>query len=263
MAKHVVTSLKMYCTSIKNQMSGMMNIWKNLMQRWSQLQCMYPGEVPMPHWKKWKILYDKSMDEALNEIKVCEEVVMKEMMPELLLHGSNKFSILATYVHGDNSVPWISRGNDEYIEAYTKTTRGQQKEKMPQKTIENQIEVFSAQSDKERKSKRNIGNMTCHHCSKLGHCSKECTKKNNWIHAAVADDEEDDTVNYMKHTFHQVGHDKLSRDWLLLNNESTVDQVVNDKHLTKFIQQSSQSRFCIAGSTTTNERGVFGKFRML
>ena len=67
----------------------------------------------------------------------------------------------------------------------------------------------------------------------------------------------------MKQYIHKakIGHELLSKEWLLLDNQSTVDDMVDNKYLTN-IHTVKQPLivFCNAGSTMTNQKGMFGKF---
>ena len=73
------------------------------------------------------------------------------------------------------------------------------------------------------------------------------------MHATVADDNNnelgDDT--HTKHIFHLIGCSSLSKDWVLLDNQNILD--------IHTVKQPVQV-FCNAGSTTSNQNGMLGKF---
>ena len=77
----------------------------------------------------------------------------------------------------------------------------------------------------------------------------------------IADNDEDDTGSNEKHIFQQVVHDNLSRDWLLLYNQRTVDQIMNGKYLTDIHTVDQPiTLHCNAGCTSTNKKRMFEKF---
>ena len=72
------------------------------------------------------------------------------------------------------------------------------------------------------------------------------------------DDDNNDVDNKSvsdEHIFHQTGLEDLSKDWVLLNNQSTLDQFVNPKYLTDIhtIKQPFMV-YCNAGFITTNQK---------
>lgn len=88
-----------------------------------------------------------------------------------------------------------------------------------------------AQSEKASFGKKDLKDITCHHCGEKGHYARECDKqKNEQIHANVADSS-DDKSGKVEHIFHQHVTGVLSNTWLSLDNQSTVDQFVNAKYL--------------------------------
>ena len=65
--------------------------------------------------------------------------------------------------------------------------------------------------------------MTCFHCSEKGHYAREWKmKEKGQLHAYVADISGDES-NEVEHNFHQNNTMFLGSNWLLLDNQSTVD----------------------------------------
>ena len=101
---------------------------------------------------------------------------------------------------------------------------------------------------------------------KKGHYAKECPTRKDFIHTKVGDKDEDeddyqDDEATSGHIFQQSKFSHLSRDWLLLHNQSTLDQIVNKEYLTDIHTVDKLIIvFCNAESTTTNKQGKFGKF---
>ena len=58
--------------------------------------------------------------------------------------------------------------------------------------------------------------------------------EDNYKNATIADhgDHDINDDSNIKHIFHQTRGGHLSKDWLLLDNQSTLDQFVNKKYLT-------------------------------
>ena len=83
------------------------------------------------------------------------------------------------------------------------------------------------------------------------------------MHTTVAGDENEDIKEEAEeYIFHQGGNDIMSRDWLLLDNQSIMDQFVDPKYLTNVSKgEWEMTVSCNVGSSTTNQRGMFGNFR--
>jgi hypothetical protein len=104
-------------------------------------------------------------------------------------------------------------------------------------------------------------NVICHNCKKKGHIARECPNKNDaqvdeQIHANVQEEDLDEGDNIF------VQKDErgiMNKNYILLNNQSTVDQIANPK-LLKNIRRANKpiTVHCNTGSTTTNLEGEFG-----
>ena len=84
-----------------------------------------------------------------------------------------------------------------------------------------------------------------------------------WKTWAVCIDAHDD-YNYNdseEHIFHKIGGNNLSKHLVLLDNQSTFDQFVNASYLTNIHSVTTPIMvYCNAFSTSTKQKGVFGKF---
>jgi hypothetical protein len=98
-------------------------------------------------------------------------------------------------------------------------------------------------------------NVTFHNCKKKGHIAGECPNKNKAqrdekIHANVQEEDLDEGVNII---VQKEDRGIMNKNYILLNNQSTVNQIANPK-LLKDIRKANIpiTVHCNAGSTTTD-----------
>jgi hypothetical protein len=108
--------------------------------------------------------------------------------------------------------------------------------------------------DRRNMGTRDKSNIKCWKCQKMGHYSNKCPKKQeqqkqesgaNMLLAGMEEgdlDDDDDQYGFTFHQssflFHQQGT-KVPKNWILLNNQSTVDVFANGK-LLKNIQKTDR-----------------------
>ena len=83
------------------------------------------------------------------------------------------------------------------------------------------------------------------------------------MNAAIGDETngEDNKSASDEHIFHETGAGDLNKDWVLLDNQSTLNQFINPKYLTNIhTVKNPVMVYCNAGSTTTNQKGMFRNF---
>jgi hypothetical protein len=103
-------------------------------------------------------------------------------------------------------------------------------------------------------------NIMCHKCGKKGHLARECKSKNE-LEQVLADVEEEDSDKdkgeniFMQHKTKGV----VNKNYLLLDNQSTVNQIANPDLLTN-IRKSQRpiAVHCNAGKTKTDLEGELG-----
>ena len=96
---------------------------------------------------------------------------------------------------------------------------------------------------------------------KTGHYAKNGPKKTSYLNATDGDKVNDDGNENEsdEHIFHQTSGDNLSKDWVLLDNQSTLNQFVNADYLTGIHTVANPITVYInTGSTSTNQKGMFG-----
>jgi hypothetical protein len=103
-------------------------------------------------------------------------------------------------------------------------------------------------------------NITCHKCGKKRHLAWECKSKNEpeQVHANMEEEDTDEDKNenlFMQHKTKGV----VNKNYLLLNNQSTVNQIANPDLLTN-IRKSQKPIVvhCNAGKTKTDLKGELG-----
>ena len=205
---------------------------------------------------KWRVrLYNVRMQLRENWWQQCS------------LMGPTNFDISLSKAHWCNTCPCgqistlISLKKSKYPKHLQKTTRREQKTKMTQKATNNNTETVLAQSSKGigMKPDWDLGHNTCFHCGSKGHYAKDCKMEESYMHTVVTSDKYEYT-EVDEHIFHQVGNNILSKDW---HNQSTVDQFVNSKYLTSISNvDQPMTVYCNAGNATTNQKRMFGKFRV-
>ena len=98
---------------------------------------------------------------------------------------------------------------------------------------------------------------------KKGHYARNCGRKNNeQLHTTFAYSSNDDSEG-VEHIFHQSIMGILSNTWLLLDNQSSVDQFMNPKYLRDISTvEKSIYAYCNAGKPSTNQHGMFGGMKI-
>jgi hypothetical protein len=109
--------------------------------------------------------------------------------------------------------------------------------------------------------------VNCHNCGKKGHITQECPERKqagnqeHTIHANIQEDGcNEDDINQGENIFVQKREKGVvNKNWLLLDSQSTVDQVANPVMLKNIRKAASAvTVHCNARSTSTNLEGDLG-----
>ncbi len=127
--------------------------------------------------------------------------------------------------------------------------------------IEEGAMFAQAEGDNSWKTKVN-----CHNCGKKEHIARECPKRKQagnqeHIHANIQKDGyNEDDIDQGENMFVQKREKAVvNKNWLLLDSQSTVDQIVNPAMLKNIRKATSTvTVHCNAGSTSTNLEGDLG-----
>ena len=178
------------------------------------------GKFPCLKAMKMKKTYGTSVKEATeHEIIECQEVVKKEVMAAMFLHGLDEFlygplkSTLAQ--HMSMGMNWYSpslKKDMNTINTYNKTSRGQQETKMVQGATNNNIEIFFAQSSKSDKSDQDLSHITYFHYGMKGHYVKDCPKRKNYVQTMVHCNVSSSTTN-RRECLASFGYDTIQMEF--------------------------------------------------
>ncbi len=197
-----------------------------------------------------------------NQVKEAKKTVRKKILAALMLDGANgqkygelKRGMAENYVTGMSEYPKSPEVVLRVLTAY-KPPAGWNKRRQDAGAASKEGAVFAQTEGNNWKA-----NVTCHNCKKKGHIAWECPNKNEaqvdeQIHANVQEEDLDEGDN----TFVQKEERGIvNKNYILLDNQSTVDQIANPK-LLKNIRKASKpiTVHCNTGATTTDLEGELG-----
>jgi hypothetical protein len=199
-----------------------------------------------------------------DEMKEAKKTVHEKFLAALLLNGANhdkygelKRSMAENYVMGTSEYPESPKVVLRILNAYVPPMGWNRCIKQDAANLSDEGAMF-AQSGGDNSWKANI---TCHGCGKQGHLKRECPNKKedkDQMHATI--DEEDNPDDDENLFIQQKSNGIVNENYLLLDNQSTVNQIANPSML-KNIRKSSKpiKIHCNAGISKTDLEGELGR----
>ena len=206
------------------------------------------------------------MDKAsANEMKEANEMVREKFLAALMLNRANrekygklKRSMAENYVTGINEYPESPEVVLCILNVYVPPAGWNRRIKQESGSPAEEGAIF-AQSDGDNSWK---ANMTCHRCGIRGHLKQECpNKKDKGQDQIYANVKEEENPNNGENLFVQKKlKGTVNKNYLLLDNQSTVHQIANPS-LLKNIRKSSKpiNIHCNAGVSKTELKGELGQ----
>jgi hypothetical protein len=198
-----------------------------------------------------------------DEMKEAKKTVREKFLATLMLNGANrdkygelKRSMTENYVMGTSEYPESPEFVLCILNAYVPPVGLNRNIKQDAGNLSDEGAMF-AQSGGDDLWKANI---TCHGCGKQGHLKRECPNKKedkDQMHATIdKDDNPDDGENLF---VQQKSNGMVNKNYLLLDNQSTVNQIANPSMLKNSRKSSKPIKIhCNAGMSNTDLEGELG-----
>jgi hypothetical protein len=197
---------------------------------------------------------------TLDELKKAKKKVREKFLAALMLDGANhdkygdlKRSIQENYVTGMSKYPVSLEVVLRILNAYVPPAGWNRR--MKQDGGGDSRAMFTQTGNDTWKK-----NITCHKCGKKGLLAQECKSKKepDQVHPKVEEEESDEDKD--KNIFAQhKAKGVVNKNYLLLDNQSLVDQIANPDLLTN-IRKSPKPIVvhCNVGKTKTDLKGKLG-----
>ncbi len=202
------------------------------------------------------------------ELKEGKKTMREKFLAALMLNGANgtkyndlKRSMKESFVTGTSTYLGSPEAVLRILNAYQPPVGwGKRRQDAGAGTEEG---AMFAQTEGDNSWKTRVN---CHNCGKKGHIAREYperkqTGNQEHIHANIQEDGcNEDGIDKGENIFMQKREKGVvNKNWLLLDNQSTVDQVTNPALLKNIRKAASTvTVHCNAGSTSTNLEGDLG-----
>ena len=201
-----------------------------------------------------------------DELKEANGIVRDKFLAVLMLNGANaskygelKRSMAENYVTGTSEYPESPEVELRILNAYQPPAGwNTNRRKQEAGTGTNEGAMF-AQTDGDTWK----ADIDCYKCGERGHLARECTKKKTkeaeQMHATIAEEERKD-LDKGENIFVQNGtRGGVNRTYVLLNNQSTVNQIANPSLLANIRKTKNPiTVHCNNGLSYTNLEGDLG-----
>jgi hypothetical protein len=178
-----------------------------------------------------------------DEMKEAKKTVREKFLAALMLNGANrdkfgelKRSMAENYVKGTSEYPESPEVVLRILNTYVPPVGWNRHIKLDAANLSDEGAMF-AHTGGDDSWKANI---TCHGCGKQGHLKRECPKNKedkDQMHGTI--DEEDNPDDGENLFVQQRSNGMVNENYLLLDNQSTVNQIANLSML-KNIRKSSK-----------------------
>jgi hypothetical protein len=198
-----------------------------------------------------------------DEMKEANKTVREKFLATLMMNGANhdnygelKRSMAENYVTGTSEYPESPKVVLRILNAYVPPVGWNRRIKQDATNLSDEGAMF-AQSGREDSWKANI---TCNGCGKQGHLKRECPNKKedkDQMHATIdKEDNPDDGENLF---VQQKSNGMVNENFLLLDNQRTVNQIANPSMLRNIRKSSKPIKIhCNAGMSKTDLEGELG-----
>ncbi len=200
------------------------------------------------------------MDKASgDEMKEAKKTVRDKFLAALMLNRANrdkygelKRGMAENYVTGASKYPESTEAVLRILNVYVPPVGWNRRNKQEARNLLDEGAMFAQLSEDDSWKADN----TCFRCGKQGHLNRECPNKKDkdQIHANIVEEEDGENIFAQ-----QKLKGMVNKNYPLLDNQSTVNQIANPNMLKNIRMSSKQIKIhCNAGMSKTKLKGELG-----